>query len=165
MAPSINLLHRLPAGREWLEVTIDLEPSAFGRQHVRDLREKLAELSDLPAAAIRVRGIARWQPIVTLEMPRAGAEKLVRGFERSDRRLVQALAALPVRAIVPVSPEVYLPKRAPAFQRRLAAANAVLLAILIVVVCFRLASCAAAGPEVSGRASPAPTDLRAGMIH
>ncbi len=163
MAPRINLQHRLARNQAEIEITIDLEAPAFELRHVRALKGQLAGFLGLPPPAIRILGIARWQPIVTFEMPRAHAARLVRAFDRSDRRLLRRLRDPSVESIVSVSPADLGPRRRlPAFRRPLVAVNVALLLALIAIGYFRLSSWRKPGFDVSSdRAGPAPSETPA----
>ncbi|MCP3961914.1 MAG: hypothetical protein GY719_29070 [bacterium] len=99
MGVEINLLHGLGRGRAWVEITLDLDPEDFEPEHVRRLTRVAAEYSGVEATEVRVRGVARWRPIVALELPAEAGARIVRGFEASDPRLTRALGSLVAESI------------------------------------------------------------------
>lgn len=98
-APEINLLAEAPPGHTWLEVILDLEPSDFQVGHVRGLCRSLARSEGLENNEVSVVSIVRWQPIVTLELPKPSAEGILTSFESSSTDLLRALGELPVRSM------------------------------------------------------------------
>ncbi len=131
MGFSINLLQEPAPGRAWIKMVLDLDPTSFKAHHARALRQGTADYLGIDPAEIRVLGISRWKPIVQLELPAGGAERVVRAFESRDamwRRSLEPLAFESVRLDPPVWPSTTPPEAtagAPAsYVRRLAGAAA-----------------------------------------
>jgi len=97
--PEINLLAETPPGRTWLEVVLEIEPEDFRLRDVRELRRALTRLLELGDDDVRVVSIARWQPIVALELPAPHAEWTARSFETSPEELRRAIGGLPLRSM------------------------------------------------------------------
>jgi phage shock protein PspC (stress-responsive transcriptional regulator) len=114
-APCVNLLHLLGFDRVSIGVELDLAAEDFALLHVRVLRQAVAEQLGVELAAVQVRGVTRWRPIVFVEVPAEGGRRLAEedGRVELDERLGELRVAATEIDFDLVPPEPPEPERRP----------------------------------------------------
>ena len=106
MGFAVNLLPDPGPERAWIEMVLDLDPASFEPHHVRMLQQGTADYLGADPAEVRVLGIARWKPIIQLELLASGAERIVRAFETRDAAWRRALRPLTLESVRLDSPSI-----------------------------------------------------------
>ncbi len=100
MSIKINLLKNPPPGKRRAEIVLDLDPDVFSRRHLHEVRIALASFLSVEIDEIALVSVARWKPILEIDLPAESAVAVVEAFEKKDSLLKDAFGIIRPLSIV-----------------------------------------------------------------